>query len=235
MKGYGQFCPVAKATEVLGERWTPLIIRELLCDPQSFSTLRKGVPLMSPSLLSSRLKTLEAAGVISRDKTDRGVFYSLTNAGEELRPIIEQLGVWGQRWARSDMSKKDLDPSLLMWDMHRNIDTSYFGDSRKVLRFEFYDYPPKMRLWWLVITDGDVDICLKDPGHEVDLFVRSRLETMTRIWLGDSTVTRAKREKLLEVRGNSELNRSMAAWIGCSQLAGVKPARPATPTRTPGA
>jgi DNA-binding HxlR family transcriptional regulator len=227
MQGYGQFCPVAKATEVLGERWTPLIIRELLVDAQSFSNLRKGVPLMSPSLLSSRLKTLEAAGVINRDKTDRGVIYSLTGAGEELRPIIEQLGVWGQRWARSDMSKKDLDPSLLMWDMHRNIHTSYFGDDRKVLRFEYYDYPAKMRLWWLKIEHPEVDICLKDPGHEVDLFIRCPLETMTRIWVGDLTVTRAKREGLLEVRGNSDLNRKMAGWLGCSQLAGVKPARKA--------
>ena len=174
MQGYGQFCPVAKATEILGERWTPLIIRELLVDPQSFNTLRKGVPLMSPSLLSSRLKTLEAAGIISRDKTGRGVIYTLTDAGEELRPIVEQLGVWGQRWARSDMSKKDLDPSLLMWDMHRNIDTAYFGDDRKVLRFEYVDYPVKMRLWWLIVTGTNVDICLKDPGHDVDLFIQTR-------------------------------------------------------------
>ena len=225
MQGYGQFCPVAKATEVLGERWTPLIIRELLVDAQSFSNLRKGVPLMSPSLLSSRLKTLEAAGVINRDKTDRGVFYSLTSAGEELRPIIEQLGVWGQRWARSDMRKGDLDPSLLMWDMHRNIHTSYFGDERKVLRFEYYDYPAKMRLWWLKIEHPEVDICLKDPGHEVDLYIRCPLKTMTQIWLGDLTVTRAKREGLLEVRGNSDLNRKMPGWLGCGQLSHVKSAR----------
>ncbi len=225
MQGYGQFCPVAKATEVLGERWTPLIIRELLCDEQSFNTLRKGVPLMSPSLLSSRLKTLEAAGVISRQKTGRGVTYSLTSAGEELRPIIEQLGVWGQRWARSDMSKKDLDPSLLMWDMHRNIDTSYFGEGRKVLRFEYVDYPSKMRLWWLVITDGSVDICLKDPGHEVDLFIKTRCKTMTQIWLGDTSLSKARRDKLINVTGDTELNKTMTKWIGCSPLAGVKPAR----------
>ena len=225
MQGYGQFCPVAKATELLGERWTPLIIRELLCDEQSFNTLRKGVPLMSPSLLSSRLKTLEAAGVISRQKTGRGVTYSLTSAGEELRPIIEQLGVWGQRWARSDMSKEDLDPSLLMWDMHRNIDTSYFGKGRKVLRFEYVDYPSKMRLWWLVITDGSVDICLKDPGHEVDLFIKTRCKTMTQIWLGDTSLSKARREKLINVTGDTELNKTMTKWIGCSPLAGVKPAR----------
>lgn len=225
MQGYGQFCPVAKATEVLGERWTPLIIRELLSGEQSFNTLRKGVPLMSPSLLSSRLKSLEATGVIRREKTGRGVTYSLTDSGEELRSIIEQLGVWGQRWARSDMSKKDLDPSLLMWDMHRRIDTSYFGDERTVLRFEFVDYPAKMRLWWLVVTGTEVDICLKDPGHDVDLLIQTTLKTMTQIWMGDLSVTRARREGLLRVTGNSVLNRSMASWIGCSSLATVKPAR----------
>lgn len=225
MKGYGQFCPVAKATELLGERWTPLIIRELLCDPQSFNTLRKGVPLMSPSLLSSRLKMLEAAGVILREKTDHGIKYSLTGAGTELRPIIEQLGVWGQRWARSDMSKEDLDPSLLMWDMHRNVDTSYFGVGRKVLRFEYVDYPTKMRLWWLVITGDNVDICLKDPGYDVDLFVQCTLKTMTQIWMGDHTVNGAKREKLIKVTGNGELNKTMHKWIGCGRFAGVKAAR----------
>ena len=102
---------------------------------------------MSPSLLSSRLKSLESSGVIERNKTDKGVIYSLTQAGEEIGPIIEQLGVWGQRWARSDLSKKDLDPSLLMWDAHRRIDTSHFPDERTVLRFEFVDYPSKLRLW----------------------------------------------------------------------------------------
>jgi DNA-binding HxlR family transcriptional regulator len=224
MKGYGQFCPVAKATEVLGEKWTPLIIRELLSDDQSFNNLRKGVPLMSPSLLSSRLKSLEVAGIIDRQKTDRGVMYSLTPAGEELRPIVEQLGVWGQRWVRSDMSKKDLDPSLLMWDMHRRIDTSYFTSDRTVLRFEYVDYPSKMRLWWLVIDDDVVDICLKDPGYEVDLFVQTRLQTMTQIWMGDISLSKARREKRLKLSGNTRLKDSMPQWIGRSLLAGVAPA-----------
>ena len=224
MKGYGQFCPVAKATEVLGEKWTPLIIRELLSDDQSFNTLRKGVPLMSPSLLSSRLKSLEAAGIVDRHKTDKGVLYSLTSAGEELRPIVEALGVWGQRWVRSDMSRKDLDPSLLMWDMHRRIDTSYFPEGRTVLRFEYVDYPAKMRLWWLVITDDGVDICLKDPGYDVDLYVQTRLETMTRIWMGDISVPKARREKRLNLNGNTALKNSMPSWLGYSQLAGIAPA-----------
>ena len=224
MKGYGQFCPVAKATEVLGEKWTPLIVRELICDNQSFNDLRKGVPLMSPSLLSARLKTLERAGVIERQKTDNGVSYSLTEAGNELAPVIEQLGVWGQRWARSDMTKKDLDPSLLMWDAHRRIDTSYFPDKRSVLRFEFVDYPSKSRLWWLIIAEGEVDICMKDPGHEVTLYVQSTLKTMTQIWMGDLSIVKARREKLLQLNGDVTIKKTMASWIGCSLLAGIKPA-----------
>ena len=225
MKGYGQFCPVAKATEVLGEKWTPLIIRELITDDQSFNSLRKGVPLMSPSLLSSRLKSLEGSGVIERNKTDNGVIYSLTSAGEEIGPIIEQLGVWGQRWARSDLNKKDLDPSLLMWDAHRRIDTSHFPDERTVLRFEFVDYPSKLRLWWLVVTGEEVDICLKDPGHEVNLFIQSTLKTMTQIWVGDLSVKKARRDKLLHLTGDTALRSSMSSWIGCSLLAHIEPAR----------
>ncbi len=224
MKGFGQFCPVAKATEVLGEKWTPLIIRELITDDQSFNDLRKGVPLISPSLLSARLKSLEHCGVIERNKTDKGVIYSLTEAGEEIRPVIEQLGVWGQRWARSDMSKKDLDPSLLMWDAHRRIDTAYFPDERSVLRFEFVDYPSKLRLWWLVIADGEVDICLKDPGHEVTLYIQSTLKTMTQVWMGDMSVVKARRDKLLHLQGDAEIKKTMASWIGCSVFAGINPA-----------
>ena len=224
MKGFGQFCPVAKATEVLGEKWTPLIIRELITDDQSFNDLRKGVPLISPSLLSARLKSLEHCGVIERNKTDKGVNYSLTEAGEELTPVIEQLGVWGQRWARSDMSKKDLDPSLLMWDAHRRIDTAYFPEERSVLLFEFVDYPSKLRLWWFVIADGEVDICLKDPGHEVTLYIQSTLKTMTQIWMGDMSVAKARRDKLLHLQGDAEIKKTMASWIGCSVFAGVNPA-----------
>jgi DNA-binding HxlR family transcriptional regulator len=122
-KGYGQFCPVAKASEIFGERWTPLIMRELLCGSYRFNDLRRGVPLMSPSLLSQRLKTLERAGIVERrpDPENKSYEYHLTQAGQELRPVIELLGVWGQRWARKRVEPGDLDPSLLMWDIHRRL------------------------------------------------------------------------------------------------------------------
>ena len=224
MKGYGQFCPVAKASEVLGERWTALVVRELLCGAASFNELRKGVPLMSPSLLSTRLKMLERIGVVERLESDKGVIYTLTQAGEELRPIIMQLGVWGQRWARSDLSKQDLDPSLLMWDVHRRIDTSGFPDERTVLLFEFSDYTSKMRRWWLVVQNGEVDICLKDPGHEIDLHVLTNLKTMTQIWMGDISVQKAQRDKLISVSGATTLKRSISSWLGLNVYADVKQA-----------
>ena len=122
------------------------------------------------------------------------------------------------------MSKKDLDPSLLMWDAHRRIDTSYFPEGRSVLRFEFVDYPSKFRLWWLVVNDGEVDICLKDPGHEVTLFIQSTLKSMTQVWMGDISIAKARREKLVLLKGDTTLKGSMSSWIGCSSLAGVKPA-----------
>lgn len=225
MKGYGQFCPIAKASEVLGERWTNLVIRELIAGSESFNDLRRGMPLISPSLLSSRLKSLEHAGVVRREQTRGGVSYHLTEAGEELRPIIMQLGVWGHRWVRSDLSDEDLDPSLLMWDIHRNLDAGYFTAERTVLLFEFSDYTSKFRRWWLVIKDGDVDVCLKDPGHDVDLHVLTDLKTLTGVWMGDLSLGQALRNKLITVTGDQAMKRNMSAWLGTNYYADVKPAR----------
>ncbi len=225
MKGYGQFCPIAKASEVLGERWTNLVIRELIAGSDSFNDLRRGLPLISPSLLSSRLKSLERAGVVEREETRDTVTYRLTEAGEELKPIIMQLGVWGHRWARSDLSKQDLDPSLLMWDIHRNLDTDFFEDKRTVLLFEFTDYTSKYRRWWLVVADGDVDVCLKDPGYEVKLHLLTDLKTLTGIWMGDLGLGQAMRNKSVIVTGAPHFKRNISAWLGTNYFADVRPAR----------
>ena len=224
MRGYGQFCPIAKASEVLGERWTHLVIRELIAGSESFNDLRRGLPLISPSLLSSRLKSLERAGVVKRQQTQSGPRYGLTAAGEELRPIIMQLGVWGHRWARSELSKDDLDPSLLMWDIHRNLDAAFFTEARTVLLFEFSDYTSKYRLWWLVIRDGEVDVCLKDPGHEVNLHILTDLKTLTGVWMGDLSLGQAIRSGQIKVSGAQELRSSMSAWLGTNYFADIKPA-----------
>jgi DNA-binding HxlR family transcriptional regulator len=147
MPTYGQFCPVAMASEVMTERWTPLVVRELLCGSTRFNDLRRGVPLMSPALLSKRLKTLERVGVVER----KGSEYHLTPAGQELRGVIEALGVWGQRWARGDVIEKGYDASLLMWDIHRNIDVEKTPDNRVVVYFHLLGSTDKKSRFWLVL------------------------------------------------------------------------------------
>ena len=225
MKGYGQFCPIAKASEVLGERWTHLVIRELAAGSESFNDLRKGVPLMSPSLLSTRLKSLEKGKLIERKATNGHISYKLTKAGEELIPIIFQLGTWGHRWVRSDLSTGDLDPSLLIWDMHRSLKVDYFTGERTVLKIEFADQVAKYRHWWLVIKDGEVDVCLKDPGYEIDLTLCSDLETLTAVWIGDNTIVKAIRENKVAVTGSSHLRKNITLWFGSSYFADVASAQ----------
>jgi len=222
MKRYGQFCPIAKASEVLGERWTHLVIRELGAGSETFNDLRKGLPLMSPSLLSTRLKSLEEAGVAERRKTSAGVRYTLTESGLELKPIILAMGTWGHRWVRSKLEPEDLDPSLLMWDIHRAMNGEYFGSGRTVLLFEFSDYATKFKYWWLIINDGDVDVCMKDPGHEIDLQVTTDVRTLTAIWMGDTSLGDSLRTKKLRVVGPEKLRRDMPRWLGTNYYADVK-------------
>ena len=224
MNGYGQFCPIAKASEVLGERWTHLVIRELGAGSEAFNDLRRGLPRMSPSLLSARLKSLEAAGVVRRTESDEGVRYALTEAGRELKPIILAVGTWGRRWARSQLDEGDLDPSLLMWDIHRTMNAEYFGVERTVLLFEFSDYTSKFRRWWLVIEKGEVDVCMKDPGHEIDLQVLTDVRTLTGIWMGDIDLKHAIRTRGLRLTGSSKLKRDIEKWLGTNYFASVEPA-----------
>jgi len=224
MKGYGQFCPIAKASEVLGERWTHLVIRELSAGSEAFNDLRRGLPLMSPSLLSARLKSLEAAGVVLRTESGKDVRYTLTEAGRELKPILLALGSWGQRWARSKLDKQDLDPSMLMWDIHRTMNGEYFGTQRTVLLFEFSDYVSKFRRWWLVVDNGDVDVCMKDPGYDVDLQVMTDVKSLTGIWMGEIALARAIRTKLVKMVGPAKLKRDIPIWLGRNYFAAIKPA-----------
>ncbi|HSS64191.1 MAG TPA: helix-turn-helix domain-containing protein [Gammaproteobacteria bacterium] len=224
MKGYGQFCPIARTSEILGARWTHLVIRELGAGSEAFNDLRKGLPLMSPSLLSARLKSLEAAGVVRRSETEAGVRYTLTDAGRELKPILLAMGTWGRRWARTRPGKEELDPSVLMWDIHRTMNAGYFGRTRTNLLFEFRDYAARYRRWWLLIEDGDVDVCVKDPGYEVDLHILTDVKTLTGIWMGEIDLGPAIRRKLLQTFGPARLERDISKWLGRNYFADVKPA-----------
>jgi DNA-binding HxlR family transcriptional regulator len=222
-KGYGQFCPVAKGAEVLAERWTPLVLRELLCGSTRFSEIQRGVPLMSPSLLSQRLRELERFGVLTKHKatTGRGSEYQLTDAGRALQPLVEAMGRWGKRWLQEWAGPDDLDPTLLMWDVQRRIDVRRLPEvDRAVLEFEIEGVDPRWRRWWVVVQQGDVDLCQKSPGHEVDLRVCGHILPMVEVWLGRLEISRALRAKKVHLEGKSAFKRSFSDWYQLSVTAG---------------
>jgi DNA-binding HxlR family transcriptional regulator len=219
--GYGQFCPVAMAAEIICSRWTVLVMRELLCGTTRFNDLRRGVPRMSPTLLSKRLRELAGAGVITAKRGAAGVTeYRLTPAGEDMRGVVMSMGSWGQRWVESTLSLKNLDPSLLMWDMRRNLTPSPLPDRRCTINFSYPELKSQQS-WWLVV-DGAVDLCGVDPGFDVDLYVRSSLRSMTAVWMGLSTLKAEIDAGRIELSGDKALARSMQDWLGLSPFAKEK-------------
>jgi len=220
---YRQFCPVSMAAEVLCTRWTVVLLRELVAGSTRFNDLRRGVPRMSPALLSQRLKELEAAGIVRRDPStaDPGVHeYRLTHAGEELAPLVDAFGIWGQRWISTELSLQHLDASLLMWDMRRNLDPTPMPKRRSIIQFRFPELPPTQRSWWLLVDpDGTVDLCSFDPGFDVDLYVSTDLRTMTAIWMGVETVTGALRAERMIQTGDRQIASEMQTWLGLSPFA----------------
>ncbi len=225
MGSYHQFCPVAKAMELLDERWTMLVVRELVSGSEHFNDLRRGLPRMSPTLLSKRLHQLVLAGVVERRADAGDVRYVLTPAGQELRPIVEALGSWGIRWIGT-LGDPDLDPKLLLWDIRRNIDHDVVPAGRSVVEFDFSDVPPRQRRWWLVVTPQEADVCDADPGFPVSVTVQTTLRRMTDVWLGNITWTQAHRSGLFEVQGPEALRRAVPRWFALSSFASVpRPAR----------
>ena len=222
--GYGQFCPVAMAAEVICSKWTPLVLRELLAGTTRFNDIRRGVPRMSPSLLSKRLKELEAAGVIVARPTGQPgiVEYELTDAGRDLEGIVMSLGTWGQRWVESSLSLQNLDPTLLMWDMRRNIRPALLSDRKWTVKFVYPEVGTARNSYWLVIERDNVDLCCVDPGFDVDLFVRGSLRSMTSVWMGWSTLRSEIDAGRIVLAGDKALARSMQQWLGLSPLAKEK-------------
>lgn len=221
--GYGQFCPVSMASEILCSRWTTLVLRELLCGSTRFNDLRRGLPKMSPALLSKRLKELQSAGVVTAARQPNGSFeYRLSAAGEDLRPLIMGLGTWAQRWMESRLTSRNLDPSLLMWDMRRSLNAKLLPERRCTIQFLYPELSGAQKSWWLVAEGGAVDLCNFDPGHELDLLVTSSLHAMTAIWMGLTTVSKELSEGRLELDGDPALARSMPKWLGLSAFAPVQ-------------
>ena len=218
---YGQFCPVAMAAEIVCSKWTPLVLRELLSGSTRFNDLRRGVPRMSPTLLSKRLKELEEAGVISARAADGTAVaeYRLTPAGEDLRELIMSLGRWGQRWIESSLTLKNLDPSLLMWDMRRNIRPTSLPDRKCTVQFIYPELAAGRNSWWLVIERRDVDLCSVDPGFDIDLYVSCTLRGMTSVWMGHTTLKAEIDAGNVVLTGDKEVMHSMHSWLGLSAFA----------------
>ena len=230
---YGQFCPVAMAAEIVCSRWTPLLIRELMSGSTRFNDLRRGVPRMSPTLLSKRLKELEESGIVSVDKSGSVSEYRLTSAGEELRPIVMALGSWGQRWVETELTLRTLDPTLLMWDMRRGLRISPPPDLRCTIRFHFPELKSNQQSYWLVVEPvGSVDLCYVEPGYPIDLYIEGSLRSMTAIWMGLSSLKAEGEAGRLEIDGDRKLVQAFSAWLALSPFA-REPKRPDAAIRPP--
>jgi DNA-binding HxlR family transcriptional regulator len=222
-QAYGQFCPVALASEVLAERWTLLIVRELLAGAHRFNDIRRGVPRLSATLLKQRLQTLEYAGVVERTSAGgtRAPDYSLTCSGLALKPIVSGIGEWGQRWAR-DIRPEDLDPGWLVWAMHRRLDSAAMPPGRTVIGIEFSDAPAQHRRFWLVHLDGHVDVCLKDPGFETTVRISTRLRVFAEVWRGIRSLKDELRARTIQLQGSPGNCRAFPRWLLLSVYAPIE-------------
>lgn len=217
---YGQFCPVSMASEIFCTRWTPLVMRELLCGSTRFNDIRKGVPKMSPSLLSKRLRELERAGVVRTVATERGTpEYHLTAAGEELRPLVIGIGNWGQRWVESRLSLRNLDPSLLMWDIRRNFEPDPRPEGRCTIQFQYPELSENLRDWWLVVEKEATDLCKIDPGYDVDVLVTAELRAMTSVWMGITRLADEIERGTVRIDATPSLERQLGTWLRLSVFA----------------
>lgn len=223
---YGQFCPIAKSLEILGEKWTVLVIRELLMGSTRFNELQRGLSLISPTLLSKRLDTLVNHGLIIKRKISgqKGYEYLATDSCKELLPIILSLGEWGMRWARSNLTEKDYDVELLMMYLTRSIVPDKLPGNESTIRFKFIDikeYPD----WWMVVKNSDIDLCVSDPGKEIDVYFTSSVKTMAEIWMGDNTYKKAIRDGELTLVGDKILTNNITTWMSNSVFSDLTSAR----------
>ncbi len=231
MRTYGQYCPVAKAIEIFADRWTPLIIREMLGGACRFNELERGLPGIPRSLLAERLRRLEKAGVIERSvgQNQRAAEYHLTLAGQRLEPIIEALGNWGAKWAFGDPEPEELDPVLLLWWMRRGVHRHLLPPQRVVVQFDFRGQ--RRGTYWLVMDRAEVSVCLQHPGFAINVLVTADIAAFYRVWLGRLSLAEALRAGLVELDGIPALVRAFPTWWAWSRFAeAVRAARTIPPT-----
>ena len=224
---YGQYCPVSLASEILGERWTILVLLTLADGFHRFSELQRAMPRIPTSTLSARLKSLEEAGVIvrSQDQGSEKNRYDLTPAGEELGDLVLELGRWGHRWGR-DLATDDLDPEHLIWSMHMRMNTDIMPEHRVTIGFEFVDQPANKRYFWILWDQGKVEACLKHPGFDEDLRVVAELRPFTYAWRGFVSLKDEIRKGSVVVYGPKHLTKAFPEWLLGSMLAPEERMRP---------
>ena len=224
MLEYGQFCPVSKAAEILGEKWTLLIVRELLLGATRFNQIQRGISRVSPTILNKRLDTLCKHGIIVRKRIpeQRGYEYQLTEAGRELYPVVLKTAEWGMRWARGQMTDQELDVQLLMADIRRRINPQKLPGGQTVIRFMFTDLD-QYHKWWIKVESSGVDLCTENPGNEVDVYVTSDLRTLTEVWMGDVSLEKARSDNRLKIVGSPAYLKNIRSWLGLYLLADVRP------------
>ncbi len=226
-RGYGQYCPVSLATEILGERWTILVVSALIDGTTRFNDLQRAMPRISATVLSQRLRSLEDAGILSRRPLERGkgFEYRLTEAGRELEPVVMGLANWGQRWAR-DLKADDLDPRFLAWSIHLRMNTAAMPSGRTVIEFEFSGAPSDCRRFWIIAVGGEVDMCIHHPGFEPDLQVRSDLRRFVDVWRGFRPLVDELAAGRIALQGPSDLVKAFPNWLLLSSVAPTQRLRP---------
>jgi DNA-binding HxlR family transcriptional regulator len=214
--GYGQFCPVARASELFAERWTPLILREIMHDRHHFNEIHRGLHRISPTLLGERLRRLERAHIIETrpNPSGRGSTYYLKPAGLQLAEVVKALGVWGQQWL--EVGREHLDPDVLMWRIYMGLSPDSLPGRRQVVRF---DFSRERKSYWLVLRRPDPDLCYTDPGFGEDVVVHADLEALVRVYLGQTDLASARRAGLVEIDGPREAVTAVARWLPRSGFA----------------
>ena len=222
---YGQFCPISKAVEILGDKWTLLIVRELLMGGRRYSELQRGLSQISPTILSKRLDSLSRYGLVLKKKipNQKGYEYFPTKSCSELLPIIKSLGDWGMRWAKSNLTEKDYDVELLMLYLQRSVNSDNLVGDETVIRFKFTDIK-EFPDWWMVVEDNKVDLCTNDPGKDVDVYFTTTVKTMVDVWMGWSTYRKAIAQDELKLVGPKALINNVSAWMEDSIYADAAPA-----------
>jgi DNA-binding HxlR family transcriptional regulator len=231
-KSYGQYCPVARAAEAMCERWTPLILREMMSGSCHFNEISRGVPLMSRALLIKRLKEMKNAGLIIRQEktTGKGSLYLLTEAGEALRPIIDAMGVWAQHWTSDRLTEEQLDPDLFMWSLRRGFNLEAMPEEKIVFQFDLREIPKqpiRKRSYWVIVEQRRVDVCMQTPGFEVDILIEAELSAIVHVVMGYNPLDWALKTNKINFEGDRKLVSQIPTWLYLNRerryLSGIAP------------